>query len=81
MPLYELLFTRDLINGVYDIDNPLRLDESGNQIHLFCEIQDGFPGWEFSINMDGTQCTLQAPTACTDEPALLIIISDHKNNT
>ena len=81
MTIYN--YTRDLVNGAYDINNIARVDAEGKQISLSSEIS-AVPAFahKFNIICNGTGCdidfnfTLSAP----EKTQLDTIVSNHKNN-
>jgi hypothetical protein len=79
----EYLYTRELVNGAYDIDNPLRVDGEGFQIHLATEIVAALPGKVFKEYCNGTECKLVFVDTLTsgEETTLTNTVTTHKNNT
>ena len=77
-------YTRDLVNGVYDINNPERIDSEGNHIDLYMEIaeNEGFCH-KFDIKCSQNECQVIFNFDLTDEQIseLNTIVQNHKNNT
>ena len=40
-------YLREIVDGFYNIDNPLKVDENGKQIHLAQDIQNNLPNKKF----------------------------------
>jgi hypothetical protein len=82
MTIYN--FTRELVNGAYDINNPQRLDGEGNQITLASEICV-IPEFaqKFNINCCLSSCNITFNFTLTSEQEtqLNTIVAAHKNNT
>jgi len=77
-------YTRDLINGGYNINNPLRVDGEGNPIRLSQEIKE-VPEFvhKFNVKMNGEACDIvfAFDLSAPQKIQLDTIVSNHKNNT
>lgn len=51
-------YDRALVDGVWDIDNPKDVDESGNPVRLVKRIESALPSKAFSLRCDADQCVL-----------------------
>ena len=81
MSTYE--YSRELVNGAYNINNLERIDGESNQIRLFKEVLDeGSLPDAFEIICNETLCTFIFSSDLTgqQETTLNNIVSDHKNN-
>ena len=80
--MYEYNFTRELVNGRYNIDNKERIDGEGNQIYLFKEIKTSFPTNLFKILCNGSSVKISFVNELTEpeQNILSTIVNDHKNN-
>jgi hypothetical protein len=78
----EYNYSRELVNGAYNIDNPLRVDLEGNQIYLAKEIQAQIPSI-IGLKCHNSNCEIDfSEELTTEEKALLdTLVSNHKNNT
>jgi hypothetical protein len=85
--MYTYNYTRELVNGSYNINNPLRLDGEQNQIWLYQEIADAIPTKAFTIkcNCDNdpvkVEISFETELTTEEEAALATVVSNHKNNT
>jgi len=79
----EYVYIRSLVNGMYNIDNPERVDGEGNRIHLAKEIEAEFPDWDFNVRNNGSVCKIVYSEALTapEKTTLDGIVIAHKNNT
>lgn len=79
----DYTFTRTRLNGHWDIRNPARVDQEGNQIYLAKEIETALPGKSFRVVCEGTNCTVKFDATLTDaeETTLTNTVNAHKNNT
>lgn len=80
----DYVYTRDLVNGSYDINNVARVDGEGNQIYLYKEIQaEGTLPNEFDIHCQTVVCTISFEETLTGEQQTTLdsIVAAHKNNT
>jgi len=79
----EYKYTRHLVDGVYDINNPLRVDAEGEQIKLYQEINN-HPQFsqKFDINCSGAECTITFESELSGEDEILLgeIVAAHQNN-
>lgn len=75
-------FTRELVDGSYNIDNPLRVDGEGNQIYLAKEIETALPGKSFKLKCNATQVEVIFTEVLSAEEIddLTAVINNHKNN-
>lgn len=80
--MYEYNFTRELINGRYNIENKDRVDGEGNQIYLFQEIKASFADNPFKIicNGENVKIFFQNELTTEQQSTLTTIINNHKNN-
>jgi hypothetical protein len=72
-----------LASGLYDINNPERVDGSGNQIWLANEVETAIPGKQFTLYCDSTNATFTFAETLSagDETTLTTTVNNHKNNT
>jgi len=82
--MFEYSYTRDLVDGRYNINNEARVDGEGEQITLWSEIKAA----SFASKLCGIKCSGDTAKVCTSEELtgaeqteLDTIVSDHKNNT
>lgn len=55
----DYIYTRNLVDGSYDINNIADVDGGGNQVFLFKAIQvEGTLPTEFTINCNESNCTI-----------------------
>ena len=79
----DYIYTRDIIDGAYNIHNHARIDGEGEQINLAKEAEDALSGENFNLICDGTEAkfvfenTLDAGQITT----LDAVVAAHKNNT
>jgi len=68
--------------GMWDINNPDRVDGEGNQILLAEEVQTALPGKQFKLNCnDGTATFTFVDSLTTEEESTLdTTVANHKNN-
>ncbi len=80
----EYIFVRGTIpDGRYDIDNPLRVDAEGNQIHLAKEIEAAITGKSFKVVCSYDECKVITETDWTSEEQTTLgqVVQAHKDNT
>lgn len=79
----EYIYTRDLVSGSYNIENPARVDEGGDQIHLAKEVSDALPGKTFKMICMGTEVKFDFDIALDsgEQTTISNIVTAHKNNT
>ncbi len=80
---FDYTFTREIVNGAWDIDNPLRVDsETGKQILLAREVSDQIEG-HFIMRCDADVCTFHFDEELSSENQTLLasIVATHKANT
>jgi len=78
----EYLYTRHLINNLWDIDNILRVDESDNPIMLATEVEAALPNKIFNIKCSGDEAKISFDQALSsdDKTTLDKVVYDHQNN-
>lgn len=81
--MVEYIYTRNVVGGKYDIDNPNRVDEGGNQIYLAKEVESQFPTRKFTLHCDNSEAKFIFITALSEaqKTTLDTIVSNHQNNT
>jgi len=85
--MYTYNYTRELVNGSYNINNPLRLDGEQNQIWLYQEVENAIPTKPFKVkcNCDGdplkVEIAFETELTTEEESVLAAVVSNHKNNT
>lgn len=69
-------------DGRYDIDNPVRLDGEGNQIHLASEVRAVFPSLIIKVQcMNLTaKITTEVELSAEDQAVLTQVVLDHQAN-
>lgn len=80
---YDYEYVREkLDNGAWDIDNPNRVDEGGNQIYLANEVSNVISK-HFLLLCDGASAIFKFTEELTsgEEDTLDTVVSNHKNNT
>jgi hypothetical protein len=80
----EYSYERSTISdGRRDIDNPLRVDGEGNQIHLSKEIESALPGKNFKLKCHGDNAVLIFDNDLSSEEENLLsqVVISHKNNS
>lgn len=80
--MIEYTYSRELVDGDYNINNPARLDEFGNQIRITSEIEAALPGLFFKVKCSGENVTISFNDPLTEEQHDLLdtVVSNHKNN-
>lgn len=84
--MYTYNYTRELINGSYNINNNKRLDGEQNQIWLYQEINNALPSNPFIIkcNCDNdptkVQIAFENELISEEQTILDSVVSNHKNN-
>ena len=76
-------YVRDLVDGSYDINNSLRVDDQGIVIMLAHEIEAALPGKSFKVLCDGSDCVvsfLQVTLTVGEKTTLDQVVQDHKDN-
>ena len=78
----EYTYTRELVNGVYDVNNPDRLDVEGNQIYLVDEILTALSK-KANMHCNGSDMHLEFEDELTtqEKTTLDTVVADHKANT
>lgn len=79
----KYLFYNFITNGKYPINNPVYLDEYGQQIYIDINISAAFPGKAFSIEflVDIIHVTFEEDLTIEEAMALETVIDAHKNYT
>jgi len=75
----EYIYTRDKEAGVYKVNNPDRVDGSGNQIYLAKEVEALFPNEPFTMHCNDTELKFVFNNSIT-KATLDTAVSDHQNN-
>lgn len=75
------IYTREKTNGIYNIDNPNRIEEE-NQIHLAKEIEAGI-NKTFKIICNDLECKIIFEEDLTEQEKMTLdtIVENHINNT
>jgi hypothetical protein len=75
-------YTREIVNDQWNINNPNRRDESGNQIFLSSEIENLFPTYMFKLycNNEDVCICFDNKLTINEKNLLDTCISNHKNN-
>jgi hypothetical protein len=47
--MYKYYYTREIVDGNYNIDNPNRVDGEGNKVLLADDVETLFPTYQFRI--------------------------------
>ncbi len=78
----EYTYERTLVNGVYNIDNPLRLSD-GKQVYLAKEVSVAIPGELFKLRCNGLEAKFIFENTLTSENKAILdaLVLAHKNNT
>lgn len=73
-------FTREIVNGSYNVDNPLDVDANGQAVSLSKRIEAALPGKTFSVMMSGTDVTVTFSQALSggEQTTLTSTVSTHK---
>lgn len=81
--MFTYIYTREIVNGFFDIDNPLKVDENGNQIFLAMDVDAKFPGKVSSVKSAGYDCCVNFEEELTPEEKAELdqVVADHKNYT
>ena len=76
-------YTREKIEGMWDINNPLRVDGEGNQIRLSSEVQAAIPAMPFKMNCEGALALFSFETELSagEKSTLDTTVQNHKDNT
>jgi len=80
--IYE--YTRELLpEGAYDIDNPNRKDELGNQIHLAVEVNNAGLDTFQTVTCEEDLCYIEFSSELTPDSKVILdtIVANHKANT
>jgi len=80
---YNYFYTREKVDGVYDINNPAREDGEGNRLYLAQEVKTALPGTIFKLICSGAEAKFIFTTELSgaDETTLTNTVNAHKNNT
>jgi len=78
----DYTFGREVVDGLYNIDNPARVDELGNPIHLAREVEDALPGKTFTLDCAGDVATFsfEAELTGAEYATLAATVARHKTN-
>jgi hypothetical protein len=76
------LYSREVINDSWNINNPLRVDIEGNQIYLAREVSNIFPDKMFKLFCDEARVEFDFVEELTQEEKEILdtCVSNHKNN-
>lgn len=76
-------YSREIVNGYWNIDNKERVDGEGNQIYLAKEVEQNIPNEEFKMFANEDICFFDFVNELTNEQkdVLDTTVSNHKNNT
>lgn len=79
--MFDYHYTREIVNGFFNIDNILMVDSNGKQIHLAQVIQEAFPTKKFIVRCLGHACTITFEEELTsqEKTQLDIVVEDYKN--
>jgi hypothetical protein len=85
---YVYNYTRELIGetGLYNINNPNRINQSNKQVYLASEIEAAFPAKTFlvyaGVGIDPSKVEIQFNVELTEEEETVLdtIVSNHKDN-
>lgn len=79
----EYIYTRELINGCYNINNVQRVDGEGNQIHFAKEVEDVLPGKSFKLICNDAEAKFifTEDLSSGEQTTLANTVTAHKNNT
>jgi len=80
---YSYNYTRNLVNGRWDIDNKDRVDGASKQIHLANEVETALPGKDFHLECHDNSAKFDFVDELTgaEQTTLNGVVSDHQNNT
>lgn len=80
--MFTYTYSRDLVNNLYNIDNPLRVDVNDNQIYLIVEVQNSLASVD-CLKATNTNCDIMFSTELSEseKTTLDTIVNNHKNNT
>ena len=80
--MFDYYYARELVDGVYNVNNPLRVDGEENQILLCTEICDSSISKDCNINCFDYSVKISFLTELSgaEQATLDTVISDHKNN-
>jgi hypothetical protein len=80
--MVEYLYTRELIDGCWNVENIDRKDEEGNHIFLGQEIQIALPGKMFNFILDGAEIkfVFEEELSEAEQSILGTVVYNHKNN-
>ncbi len=78
----DYTYTRVMVDGTYSIANPLRLDGSGDQIHLSKEVESALPGKAFKLICNGAEAKFVFTEALSgaEKTTLDAAVTDHQEN-
>ncbi len=78
----DYTYTRVMVDGTYSIANPLRLDGSGDQIHLSKEVESALPGKVFTLICNGAEAKFVFTEALSanEKTTLDTAVTDHQEN-
>lgn len=76
-------YLREIVDGFYNIDNPLKVDENGKQIHLAQDIQNNFPNKKFVVRCQGyaVVITFEETLSSEEKTKLDVVVEEYKNYT
>jgi hypothetical protein len=84
---YDYNYSREKLTtgthkGLYDINNPNRLDSFSKQIYLANEIENALPNKIFNVRCHLNQATITFEEELTtaEQATLTTLVNNHKNN-
>lgn len=80
---YDYEYSRELVEGMWNINNPIRVDAEGNQIRLPTEIKAAIPDTPFRMNCTGPIAlfSFERELSAEEKTTLDTTIQNHKDNT
>lgn len=76
-------YTRELVDGVYNIDNPRDVDADGEPVRLACRVKEALPNKTFNMKIDGTDVVIcfEAELTTEEKNTLDTTVANHKSAT
>ena len=75
-----LEYSREIVNGGYNIDNPLRIDGEGKQIRLAKELEEVIE-CGFKVRCKESSCKIITDEEVSNIEEITGVVNAHKNNT
>jgi len=80
--MYEYFYSREVVNGLWNIDNPMRVDYYSNQIYLANEVETALPDRQFYsfYNVGDVKISFSEQLTEEENGILTLTVQKHKDN-